>query len=109
MSDLVAKLSQGQHPVTVSLRPESTVKGLKECLDRGYVHIKFTDTRGGTEIGVPIDAARSDVTRADFESETGWLRIVGALSLDYVKVRCVAEVELPSLQGQGHLERVADE
>jgi hypothetical protein len=108
MSDLVQRLSEGQHPVAIHLRPERTVKALKERIDRGYVHVKFTGTRGGTELGVPLDRQRTDVSAADFENEVGRLTIVGELSLDYVKVRCIAEVELPSLEGFGRLEPLGD-
>jgi hypothetical protein len=108
MSDLVQRLSEGQHPVEVSLRPERSVQALKDCLDRGYVHIKFTNTRGGTELGVPIDQQRTDLSAADFAGETGRLRVVGDLVLDYVSVRCIADIDLPSLQGFGRLEPTID-
>jgi hypothetical protein len=62
MNDLVQRLSQGRHPVEVSLRPERTVEALKDALDRGYVHIRFTQTRGGTELGIPIDRQETDIT-----------------------------------------------
>jgi len=104
MSDLVRRLSEGKHPVQISLRPDRTVKALKESIDRGYVHVKFTGTRGGTELGVPLDRERSDLSAADFQQEQGRVTIVGELSLDYVKVRCRAEVELPSMEGLGALE-----
>lgn len=108
MSELVQKLSEGRHPLEVSLRPHRTVKALKESLDRGYVLVKFTDTRGGTELGVPVDRERTDTTRADFDGESGQVKLVGSLSLDWVKVRCVADIDLASLQGQGHVEVLAD-
>lgn len=108
MSELVQKLSTGRHAVVVNMRPERTVKALKECIDRGYVHIKFTGTRGGTELGVPIDLERSDLTAADFEREEGRLIIVGTMTLDYVRVRCHAEVELPSMEGFGRLEPIIE-
>ncbi len=108
MSELVQRLSQGQHPVAISLRPERTVKAFKERIDRGYVHVKFTGTRGGTELGLALDRQRTDLSAADFDNEVGRLTLVGDLSLDYVKVRCVAEVELSSLEGHGHLEPIAD-
>jgi hypothetical protein len=108
MSDLVQRLSQQQHPVEITLRPERTVKALKECIDRGYVHVRFTGTRGGTELGVPLDPQGTDLSAADFDKETGRLTLAGELSLDYVKVRCVAEIELPSLTGQGHLEPIGE-
>jgi hypothetical protein len=106
MNDLVQRLSQGQHPVEASLRPERTVKAFEEALNRGYVHIKFTKTRGGTELGVPVDRDRSDLTQADFEHGTGRLTIVGELTLDFVRVRCIADLDLPSLEGHGRLEPI---
>jgi len=48
MDELVQRLSEGDHPIEASLRPEKTVAALKECIDRGYVHNKYTDTRDGT-------------------------------------------------------------
>lgn len=47
MNELVQRLSQGEHPVEASLRPQKTAASLKESIDRGYVHIKFTQTKGG--------------------------------------------------------------
>ncbi len=104
MRDLVHRLAAGMHPVEVGVRPEPTVAGFKESLDRGYVLIKFTDTRGGTELGVPIDWDRSDLSQADFEQERGEVTVAGSLTLDYVPVRCIAQIDLPSLRGQGRLE-----
>jgi len=104
MSDLVRRLAAGTHPVEISLRPARTVKALQDAIDRGYVHFKFTGTLGGTELGVLVDRQRSDLSGADFEKEAGRLTLVGELTLDDVPVRCVAHVELPSLQGRGHLE-----
>jgi hypothetical protein len=104
VNDLVKRLSEGDHPVEVSLRPERTVKGFKESLDRGHVLIKFTGTRGGTELGVPVEKDLLDVSQVNFENETGKVHLTGKITLDYVPVRVVADIELPSLQGQGHLE-----
>ena len=103
---LVDRLSSGDHPVEVSLYPEASVKGLKESLDKGYVRVKFTDTTGGTELGVTLDKGASDLSRADFNEGTGEARIVGSLSLDYTKVRCIANIDLKTLAGLGHLEKV---
>lgn len=109
MNDLVKRLSEGSHPVEVSLRPERTVKLFKEMLDRGHVLVKFTQTRGGTELGVPLDKARSDLTQANFDTETGKVRVCGELTLDYVPVRVIADIDLPSLQGEGHLEILSEQ
>ena len=109
MNDLVRRLLQGNHPVEVSLRPERTVEGLKAAIDRGYVHIKFTGTRGGTELGFTIDNDLSILSTGDFNAKTGLIKLCGDLTLDYERVRCIAEIGLETLQGQGHLELLAGE
>jgi len=109
VNDLVKRLSEGSHPVEVSLRPERTIKLFREMLDREYLLIKFTQTKGGTELGFKLDKERSDLTQADLEAQTGKLRVCGELTLDYVPVRVVADIELPSLEGQGHLEILGEE
>jgi hypothetical protein len=106
MDSLVQRLSEGDHPVEISLRPERTLKYLKDCLDRQYVHVKFTGTRGGTELGFPLDPQESDLSHADLGAGTGRLRLVGNLTLNYVPVRCVAEIDLQTLDGVGRLEIV---
>jgi uncharacterized protein YbdZ (MbtH family) len=102
---LVDRLCEGDHPVEASLRPEKSVKALKERIDLGYVHLKFTATRGGTELGVRLDQEALDLSQADFESQAGSIHLEGELMLDYVKVRCIADLELPALTGKGHLVR----
>jgi|SRR5205807_304657 len=104
MNDLISRLSRGDHPVEVSLRPEKTVEGFKAAIDRGYVHIRFTSTRGGTDLGFKIDESLSDLSGANFEAKTGRVKICGDLTLDYEKVRCVADLDLGTLEGTGHLE-----
>ena len=104
MSELVEKLAAGDHPVEISLRPNKTVAVLKECIGRQYVHIKFTDTRGGTELGFRLDPAATDLSKADLEAAKGEAKFVGSLTLDYVKVRCVATVDLETFAGRGRLE-----
>ena len=107
--NLVDRLCEGDHPVEVGLRPERTVTLFKEAIDRNYAHIKFTNTRGGTELGVRLDREACDFSEADFENGTGKLHVEGGLTLDYVKVRCIADIDLPTLEGKGHLMKVAAE
>jgi hypothetical protein len=105
MSDLVERLSHDQ-PVIASLRPESTLEAFKAALDRGYVHVLFTETRGGTELGLRLDPAHLDLSSADFEHHTGSVEVAGELVLDYVPVRCSATIDLATLRGTGRLERL---
>ena len=77
---------------------------VKASIAGGHVRIKFTDTRGGTELGVPIDRSRSDLRAIESDNGSAEIRVVGDLTLDYVKVTCVARIDLATLQGEGHLE-----
>ena len=103
MNDLVERLTQEQE-VIASLRPEPRLDLFKAALDRGYVHIKFTKTKGGTELGVRMDPAACDLGGADFQKGTGRVKIVGGLILNYVRVKCHAEIDLSTLKGKGRLE-----
>lgn len=103
---LVDRLCEGNHPVEAGLRPEKTTKLFKEAIDRDYVHIKFTKTRGGTELGVKLDRDACDFVNADFADGNGSAHLEGNLTLDYVKVRCIADIDLKTLEGTGRLEKV---
>jgi len=103
MSELVEFLSNGKHPVTATVR-NKTREALKESVANGYVLIKFTDTRGGTELGFPIDRDRSDLRAIEGDNGSAEVRLVGDLTLDYVPVTCVARIDLTTLEGEGHLE-----
>ena len=59
MSQLVEFLCKGDHPIEATLR-EKTREAMKEAIARGHVPIKFTDTRGGTEL-VVVDRVPADL------------------------------------------------
>jgi uncharacterized protein YbdZ (MbtH family) len=103
---LVEKLCEGDHPVEVGLRPERTTKLFKEAIDRNYIHIKFTKTKGGTELGFRLNPDTSDLSAGDFENGKGTVHVEGVLTLDYVRLKCVADIDLSTLAGKGHLVRV---
>lgn len=103
---LVERLCEGKHRVEAGLRPEKTLKLFKEAIDRNYVHVKFTETKGGTELGVRLDTQTCDFSNADFETGTGTVHVEGGLKLDYVDVRCIADIELGTLEGTGYLVKV---
>lgn len=105
-SDLVTRLGSSG-PVEVVSRPESTVERFREALENGYVHLRFTDTRGGTEVGVQVDRAASDWSRAAFDEGCGSVTVVGDLVLDFEPVRCHADIDLAELGGLGRLTRDA--
>jgi hypothetical protein len=103
MDELVERLSQGDHPVTVGGPKPSLEELRKRVGDLGYVFIKFTGTRGGTDLGVRIDKSATDVSQANFEQGTGVVHVEGTLTLNYIKVRCVADIQLETLNGMAHL------
>jgi uncharacterized protein YbdZ (MbtH family) len=102
-NDLVRKLAEGEHRVVFRARGDDPVGELKRCIDRDYVHVKFTETRGGTELGFRLDGERTDLSRADFANGKGRVHLAGRLTLDYVPVRCEAALDLESMEGTGHL------
>lgn len=103
MNELVQRLSQEDHPVTAG-GPQPSLNELRKRIEEiGYVFIKFTDTQGGTDLGVRVDKAATDVSRANFDQGTGAVHVEGTLTLNYVKVRCIADINLDTLQGTGHL------
>ena len=103
---LVDRLCDGDHSVEVGLRAEKDAKLFKKAIDGGYVHIKFTETRGGTEIRMRLNADTSDFSAADFDNGKGSAHVEGNLMLDYVRVKCIADVDLDTLKGTGRLVRV---
>jgi hypothetical protein len=103
MFDLVQYLANGYHPVAVG-GPEPSLDDLKERLTTMlYAFVKFTDTQGGTDLGVEVDAEATDLSRADFEHASGTVHVEGSLTLDFVPVRCVADIDLATMAGTGYL------
>jgi len=101
MNELIQHLSVGNHPVVFSRGASTEV--LKQSIDRGFVLVKFTDTQGGTELGMKLDD-QTQLGEADFNQAKGIAHLSGSLVLNYVKVRCLVDIDLATLRGQGHLE-----
>jgi uncharacterized protein YbdZ (MbtH family) len=101
---LVQRLATGTHPVRAGLRPEESAAALGEAVQRGFVFVKFTETRGGTELGMELDREASDLGDGALDRGEGSVRLVGDLVLDYVPVRCIANLDVATLAGEGHLE-----
>lgn len=109
MSELPHKLAKGEHKVIFPSRLDDPLQELQDCIERDYVFVKFTETRGGTELGFRLDPEHSDLSGADWENGTGTIRMAGELTLDYVKVRCVGNIDISIMEGTGHLVILEDE
>ena len=103
MNDLVKRLSEKVHAVQAN-RPDTSAKSLKERIDLNYVHILFQET--GTEIGMQLDTEKCELASADFTNGTGKIHLEGALTLNYDKVRCVADINLDTMHGTGYLKLI---
>jgi uncharacterized protein YbdZ (MbtH family) len=93
VDDLIDRLCAGKHPV------ELIRYRFDEAFNEGYVHVRFTGTRGGTELGIRLDPTHTKET-------SGRLEIAGDLTLNFVRVRCFADVDRASLSGEGWLQRL---
>jgi hypothetical protein len=106
MDELTQRLATAQPVVMGGSDP--TVAELRERVgDMGYVLVKFTETRGGTELGVRLDRDATDLGAADFDKGTGTAHVEGFLILNDDPVRCIADIDLATLKGTGRL-AVAD-
>lgn len=107
MDELVQRLSSGMHNICAD--HIKSAQELKESIDRGYVLVKFPDTRGGTVLGTRLDKTRSVLSNADFSAGAGTVQLVGSLVLNYNEVELIGELDLATLQGEGCLKLIADE
>ena len=104
LNDLVVRLTQ-EHDVECT-RPRKTAAALKECIDRNYVHVMFKTT--GTELGIQLYRSECKI-EADYKNAKGTVYLVGGITLNYDKVKCIAEIDLSTCEGKGHLAPVSDE
>ena len=102
MNELTERLTVEQPIVMGGADP--TVEELHNRTgEMGYVLVKFTQTRGGTELGFPLDRAATDLSRANFDEGTGAVHVEGYLVLNDDSVRCIADIDLTTLKGTGRL------
>jgi hypothetical protein len=102
MNELTQRLTAEQPIIMGGAEP--TVDELRNRTgEMGYVLVKFTQTRGGTELGFPLDRDATDLSGADFDNGTGAVHVEGSLVLNDDPVRCVADIELGTLKGTGRL------
>jgi core binding factor beta subunit len=102
MNDLTERLTVTQPIVMGGADP--TVEELRNRTgEMGYVLVKFTQTRGGTELSFPVDRATTNLSKANFDEGTGIAHVEGNLVLNGDAVRCIADIDLATLKGTGRL------
>jgi core binding factor beta subunit len=105
MDELTGRLATDQ-PVAVGGSLHSLEDLRRRVEEIEYVFVKFTETRGGTDLGVSLDRAACDVSAADFDQGSGTIHVEGSLILNGDPVRCIADIDLATLKGTGHLTSV---
>jgi hypothetical protein len=103
LDNLVQCLSKGCHPVTVGGPNPSLTTFRNSIEDMGYILITFTGTRGGTALGMWVDTTSTDLKQAHFDRRTGIAHVEGTLTFNNINLRCIADIELATLTGTGHL------
>ena len=103
INELVKRLSEGKHEVIIGYRGED-YEEIKQRIKDGFIYIKFTQTKGGTELGINVDYKLTCLKDANFELGKGHFQIVGICELDFQRVRCVADINLATRHGIGYLE-----
>ena len=66
INELVQRLSKGKHEVVIGHRDES-YEEIKQRIEDGYIHIKFTQTKGGAELGINVDLNNTNLKELDFK------------------------------------------
>lgn len=106
MNELIERLSIGKHPVVFEVRSKGMQEIKHRLIELKFVFVKFTSTRGGTELGINVEDNFTCLNNANLEEGIGNIHIVGWCTLNYHKVRCVADIDLASMEGTGYLELV---
>jgi hypothetical protein len=107
MDELVGKLSSRRQRVVLD-RAKSAAE-LRESIDRGFVLIRFTETKGETVLGLQLDKTRSKTDAANFSEATGVVHLAGTLVLNYNEVEVTADIDLATLEGEGGMKLLTDE
>lgn len=108
INELVKRLSEGKHEVVIGHRDEPYDE-IKQRIEDGYIHVKFTQTKGGTELGINVDLDKTNVGDVDFDKGKGTLHIEGTTNLNYNEVRCISDIDLKTRKGKGYLEIIKEE
>jgi hypothetical protein len=107
MNDLVKNFLLGTHDCSAE-RAKSLTE-FKRSIERGYVLLRFTDTRGGTELSVRLNQSQSSIEEAHADEGRGTAHLVGALVLDYNELEMSAAIDLSTLRGQASFKLLRDE
>ena len=108
VNELVKRLSKDKQMIIIGYRDES-YSDLKRRLEDGYIYVKFTQTIGGTELGINVDLNKTNIKEVDFNAGKGLLHIEGTTNLNYNEVKCISDIDLKTRKGHGYLQFINQE
>jgi len=82
-----------------------SVDKLRRAVEIGYVLVKFTQTKGGTELGCNI---KNEDSRCKAEFTENTVSIHGRLKLDFTPILVHAKINLDTFQGTAYVEETKD-
>jgi hypothetical protein len=98
LKTLVEKLISTKHSVVIGYRNESDEE-LAESLKDRYIHIKFPNTQGETELGISIDPNLSNIDEFLDHPDQGTLHIAGRTVLDSQPILCSVQINKKTREG----------
>lgn len=97
MDTLVAFLMSKQQPVKAVLKPDETLDEFVACMNRKFVNLVFTDTKGSTEIGITLTESTLKADEIDDSTET--IILQGKCGLNFEKIKVKVELSLKDFTG----------
>ena len=111
-NELVKKLLVEQRVEIVRYRARTTnepdLAQLRRAIDLRLVLVKFTETRGGTELGANLRSDDGALAPDSVAWNDNTLTVRGRLKLDYTPVQLDATIDLKSFVGHGKLTVIPD-
>ena len=111
-NELCKKLMTEQEIVVIRYRDRDTdepdADKLKAAIERGYVLVKFPNTKGGTELGANLGEDGPEPGTVDWDAKPGHVTVKGKLKLDYCPLLLTATINLETFKGTGHVEEIPD-
>jgi hypothetical protein len=104
---LVDRLCAGEQPVRIDLGTTRSSDSLRSQCASGSVHLLFPNTRGGTRLRVTLNpSCKAPGSNPGVKADG--LRLEGSVVLDMVTLRCVARIDLETLDGVAEVSRITE-
>jgi len=107
-NELVRKLMNEQPVQIIRYLEEGkpSIEKLRRAVETGYILVKFTETKGGTELGCNV---KNDNPKCSIQwKENSQLTFSGRLKLDFTPILVHATIDCTTFQGTGRVEVTED-